>query len=152
MGKPAPIGNKYGTKLKSPDHRQQAYLQYCAHLAAGYSKKSWCYRHATDISKSLTYLTMERYIEESPTEFNPILIEMAISEGMKWFEDQGRLLMQCRYKNGSPEVWKTCMRNKYNWDKDMIEQAVKCSADKILEEMRKQYPEKLAHYAKNQKK
>lgn len=152
MGKPAPIGNKYGTKLKEPDHRQDAYKQYCDHLAAGYSKKSWSYKHATDISKYLCYQTMEKYIEENPTEFNPILMEVAINDGMKWYEEEGRKLMQGRYKNGSPEVWKTCMRNKYSWDKDLVEQAVKCSADKILEEIRSRNPEKVKHYDKSKSK
>ncbi len=144
----APKGNKNGTKLKQPDHRKMAYEQYCAHLAAGYSKKSWCYRHPTDITKSLTYQTMERYMEENPIEFNPLLMEMANCDGMKYFEDEGRKLMQGRYKNGSPEVWKSCMRNKFNWDKEMIEQAFKCSADKILEDMRRNSVEKTEHYKK----
>lgn len=148
MGKPAPIGNKYGTKLKDPDHRQEAYEQYCAHLAAGYSKKSWCYIHKTDINKSLTYQSMEKYIEENPTEFNPIKMKTAINQGMKWYEDEGRKIMQGRYRNASPEVWKTCMRNKYDWDKEQFEQVVKCSADKILDEIRSRNPEKQKHYEK----
>lgn len=142
----APTGNKNGTKLKEADHRQEAYEQYCAHLAAGYSKKSWCYRHPTDINKSCTYQTMEKYMEDSNIEFNPLKMEMALTEGMKWYEDEGRKLMQGRYKNGSPEVWKTCMRNKYSWDKEMLEQVVKCSADKILDEIRSRNPEKVKHY------
>lgn len=145
----APIGNKNGIKLKEPDHRQMAYQQYCAHLAAGYSKRSWCYRHPTDLTKSLTYETMEKYVKENPIEFDTILMEMSISDGMKWFEDEGRKLMQGRYKNGSPEVWKTCMRNKYSWDKDLIEKTDKCSADKILDEIRSTNPEKQKHYEKN---
>lgn len=148
MGKPAPIGNKYGTKLKDPDHRQEAYQQYCSHLAAGYSKKSWYYKHATDINKYLTYQTMERYIAENPTEFNPILMEVAINEGMKWYEEEGRKIMQGRYKNASPEIWKTCMRNKYSWDKDMVDTAIQCAADKILGKMRDSSPEKQKHYEK----
>ena len=81
-------------------------------------------------------------------EFDAILMEMSINDGMKWFEDEGRKLMQGRYKNGSPEVWKTCMRNKYSWDKDLLEKAEKCSADKILEEIRSRNPEKAKHYEK----
>lgn len=148
MGKPAPIGNKYGTKLKQPDHRQEAYKQYCAHIAAGYSKKSWHYRHATDHSKSLCWATMERYMEESPTEFDSLLMRDAESQSLRYFEDEGRKLMQGRYRNGSPEVWKTFMRNKFSWDKEMMEQVVKCSADKILEEIRSRNPEKQKHYNK----
>jgi hypothetical protein len=148
MGKPAPLGNKFATKLKQPDHRKMAYEQYCAHMAAGYSKKSWCFRHPTDITKSLTYQSMEKYMVENPTEFNPILMEMAQSDGMKYYEDEGRKLMQGRYKNGSPEVWKTCMRNKYDWDKEMIDKTEKCSADGILEIIRNLSPDKVKHYQK----
>lgn len=144
----APKGNKNGTKLKEPDYRQEAYKQYCQHLSEGYSKKSWCFRHPTDINKSLTHRTMERYLEENPIEFPPFLMEMAINQGMKWFEDEGRKLMQGRYKNGSPEVWKTCMRNKYSWDKDLLETAAKIPADKILEAITRLSPEKMKHYEK----
>lgn len=144
----APKGNKNGTKLKEPNYRQEAYKQYCAHIAAGYSKKSWHFKHPTDIYKSLCYETMERYMEENPIEFHPILKQIADAEGMKWYEDEGRKIMQGKYRNSSPEIWKTCMRNKYSWDKEMMEQVVKCSADKILEQIRSRNPDKVKHYEK----
>ena len=144
----APKANKNGTKLKLPDHRKMAYEQYCQHLSDGYSKKSWCFRHPTDITKSLTWETMEKYMEADPIEFDPILMHMAKSQGMKFFEDEGRKLMKGQYRNGSPEVWKTCMRNKYDWDKETVESFVKCSADKILEGIRAMSPEKTEHYKK----
>lgn len=147
----APQGNKNGIKLKEPDYRQEAYRQYCEHLAAGYSKKSWCYKNSNDISKSLTYQTMEKYMDENKVEFDPILMDMAISTGMKWYEDEGRKIMQGKYRNSSPEIWKTCMRNKYEWDKEMIDKAIKCSADIILGEMRSKSSEKSDHYKKTNK-
>lgn len=87
-------------------------------------------------------------MEENPIEFHPILKQIADAEGMKWYEDEGRKIMQGKYRNSSPEIWKTCMRNKYSWDKEMMEQVVKCSADKILEQIRSRNPDKVKHYEK----
>ena len=59
---PPPPGNKRGTKLKDPNIRQQAYEQYCAHLAKGKSKRSWCFEHP---ELTCTWETMEKYLEDS---------------------------------------------------------------------------------------
>lgn len=146
--KSAPAGNKYGTKLKDPNYRQLAYEQWCKHISEGYSKKSWHFKHPTDKSKCICWETMERYIEENPTEFDPFLLKQAYSEAYKMFEIEGFKLMRGQYRNGSPETWKTFMRNKFNWDKEILDQAVKCSADKILEEIRSRNTDKQDHYKK----
>lgn len=144
----APKGNKNAFKLRDPEIRQEAYRQYCAYLAQGKSKEGWKFVHPTDILKSLTHKTMEKYIDENPIEFPPILMEMAQADSFKYFEEEGIKLMQGKYKNGSPETWKTFMRNKFRWDRDMVEAVIKCSADKILDDMRSATPTKLAHYKK----
>ena len=105
----APKGNKNGTKLKEPNYRQEAYKQYCAHIAAGYSKKSWHFKHPTDIYKSLCYETMERYMEENPIEFHPILKQIADAEGMKWYEDEGRKIMQGKEWEFRTGDWRECL-------------------------------------------
>lgn len=144
----APKGNKNGTKLKDPNLRQEAYRQYCSYVAQGRSKEGWKFIHPTDPLKSLTYKTMERYIDENPIEFPPILKELADADCFRFFEDEGFKLMRGQYRNGSPETWKTFMRNKFKWDKEMTEQTIKCSADKILEEIRNRNPDKVTHYRK----
>lgn len=146
MGKGGPPGNKKGTKLKSPDHRQEAYQQYCAHISKGLDKRSWKYVHATDKTKSLTYQTMERYIDENPTEFDTILIEQAKCDSYAYFEQEGLKLMKGIYRNGSPVTWQTFMRNKFGWDKERLEEVSKCAADRILEKMRESTLEKAKHY------
>lgn len=147
--KPAPLGNKYATKLKRPDYRQEAYKQYCAHLATGKDKKSFVFHHTDDPLLSVTYKTMDRYIEENPAEFPPILLEIAQSKSFEHFEEEGKKLMRGAYKHGSPVVWQTFMRNKFGYDKDMIENVTKCAADKILEEIRNKSSEKQEHYKKS---
>lgn len=148
MPKGAPIGNKNGTKLKEPDYRQEAYRQYCAHIASGKDKQSWKFIHPTDPLKSLTHRTMERYLDECPLEFPAILMDMAKSDSFAIFEEEGKKLMRGAYKHGSPVVWQTFMRNKFGYDKDMIENVTKCAADKILEEIRNKSTEKKEHYKK----
>ncbi|NJL54133.1 hypothetical protein HC928_02455 [bacterium] len=116
---PTPLkGNKSGTKIKDPELRQEAYRQYCAHLSKGFSKQGWKFVHPHDPLKSLTHRTMERYLSENPTEFPPILKEMAEADSFRIFEEHGLRLMRGEYKGGSPETWKTIMRNKFGWDKE----------------------------------
>lgn len=148
MGKPAPKGNKYATKLKDPDHRQEAYKQYCAHIAKGLDKKSWKFVHPVDLKKCLCYETMERYARENPTEFEPILMQMAKADSFAWYEQEGFKLMQGKYRNGSPETWKTFMRNKFDWDKEQLDVGAKCAADVMLEKLMEFAPEKKKHYEK----
>lgn len=133
MGKPAPKGNTYGTKLKDAYYRQEAYKQYCAHIAKGLDKRSWKFVHPESLEKSVCYITMERYIRENPTEFDPILMQMAEADSFAVFEQEGMKLMKGQYRNGSPVVWQTFMRNKFKWDKDQIKENDKCAADNILD-------------------
>lgn len=148
MKKKPRLGNKNGIKLKNPDYRQEAYRQYCEYISKGNSKEGWKFVHPVDILKSLCYKTMERYMRENPLEFPPILMDMAQCDSFKVFEEDGKRLMKGQYRNGSPEVWKTFMRNKFKWDKDIMEKAEKCSADKILEGIRALSEDKVAHYKK----
>jgi hypothetical protein len=134
-GNPAPLGNTYATKLKDEELRQEAYRQYCKHIAQGRSKESWKFLNPIDPLKSLCHKTMERYIEENPLEFPTILINMAYADSFNVFEQLGMQLVRGEIKNGSPETWKTFMRNKFKWDKDDLENVAACAADKILERL-----------------
>lgn len=87
-------------------------------------------------------------MRENPEEFPSVLMEVAKSKSFAWYEQEGFKLMQGKYRNGSPETWKTFMRNKFDWDKDKIEVGVKCSADVMLEKIMALAPEKKKHYEK----
>lgn len=116
-------GNDYGTKLKDPDIRQEAYRQYCDHLASGNPKEAFFFDHPTH---SVCHKTMERYIKESPEEFPSHLLEKAKAARFLYWFNEGKSIMKGSYKYGSPAVWQTIMRNifkKQGWDqREYIEQ------------------------------
>jgi hypothetical protein len=118
MVKGAHPGNTCATKLKDPDLRQEAYRQYCEHIASGLPMKAWFFEHPTDPTKSLSYKTMERYMRENPNEFPPSLKEAAQSKSYaKWFKEGGKLMVG-EYRYGSPHTWATIMRNMFQWDRE----------------------------------
>ena len=109
----APIGNKNGIKLKSPDIRQRAYDSYCQHLSRGKSKKSWYFE-----SDELTccWQTMEEYLKNE-VEFNPLHMKLALSKGYAKWEQ----IAEDGATGENPEVNPAClqmvMRNKFGWDR-----------------------------------
>lgn len=129
----APKGNKNAIKLRDSEIKKEAYKQYCAHLALGKDKKSWTFMHPTDPLQSLTYKTMDKYIAQDPIEFPPILIQTAQAKSFEVFEELGMKLIKGQIRNGSPETWKTFMRNKFAWDRDELKEVAECAADKILD-------------------
>lgn len=106
-------GNKNGVKLKDADVRQQAFNSYCAHLAKGKSKRSWWFEHET---LSCTCITMDKYIAENPTEFDPIKVEMAQTKGYYAWEEisEGSAKGENEANTASLQM---VMRNKFGWDK-----------------------------------
>jgi|SRR5208337_234490 len=133
---PAPKGNKSATKLKDTDMRQEAFRQYCQHLASGYPKEAFFFDHPTH---SVCWKTMERYIDESPSEFPAYLLEKAKSARYKHWLEEGKTLMQGGYKNGSPVVWQTIMRNIFRnigWDREQISQDNRTHVEQLAKSIR----------------
>lgn len=129
-------GNKFGTKLKDPDVRQEAFRQYCDHLAAGYPKEAFFFEHP---ELSVCWKTMDRYIAESPAEFPPILIEKAKAARYKHWLNKGGSLMEGQFKGGSPTIWTVCMRNIFKdvgWDKEQISQDNKSHVQRLANAIR----------------
>lgn len=129
-------GNKYGVKLKDPDVRQEAFRQYCDHLASGFPKEAFFFDHPTH---SVCWKTVERYIAENPSEFPAILVERAKAARYKHWLVEGQTLMRGGYKGGSPTVWQTCMRNifkNFGWDKEEISQSSKSHVERLAESIR----------------
>lgn len=113
-------GNKNGTKLKDAEIRQEAYRQFCDHLAEGYPKEAFFFDHPTH---SVCWRTMDRYIEENPTEFQAILKEKAMAARYKHWFSEGKSLMKGGYQYGSPLVWQIIMRNMFKdvgWDQESV--------------------------------
>ena len=135
MGKyippPAPPGNKRGTKLKDPDVRQEAYKQYCDHIASGWPKEAFFYKHP---EHSVCWKTMERYISENPAEFPSFLMEEAKALRYKHWLTEGQTIMKGGYRGGSPIIWQTCMRNIFKdvgWDREQINQDAKTHVERL---------------------
>ena len=126
-------GNQNGTKLKSPDVRQEAYKQYCAHIASGYPKEAFCFEHP---ELDVTWETLDKYIEDNPSEFPPSLMKKARAKRYSTLFGEGMKLMKGGYPGGSPVVWQTIMRNIFKaekWDvKDLEESNVPSQTVKVM--------------------
>lgn len=115
----APFGNKFGVKLKKPDVRQEAYQQYCDHIASGYPKEAFFFKHPTH---SVTWATMERYIRDNPDEFSSLLMAEAKAKRYKYWFEVGKDITIGRIKRNSPVTWANIMRNsfkEYGWDQEV---------------------------------
>lgn len=115
----APFGNKFGLKLKDPDVRQEAYRQYCDHIASGFPRESFFFKHPVH---SVTWETMEKYIKENPDEFSPLLMAEARAKRFKYWFEVGRDITIGKIKRNSPVTWANIMRNcfkEYGWDRDI---------------------------------
>ena len=99
---PPPQGNQYGLKLKDPTIRQEAYSQYCEHLANGKSKKSWYFEHP---EFSCTWQTMEEYMKNE-AEFNPLHRQIAESKGYSKWEQ----IVEDGAVGANPDVNPACLQ------------------------------------------
>ena len=112
-------GNTNGTKLKEAAVRQEAFRQYCEHLAEGYPKEAFFFDHE---EHSVCWKTMDRYIEENPSEFPAIKIQRAKAKRYKHWLGEGKKMMTGGYERCSPTIWTVMMRNIFKenrWDQDI---------------------------------
>ncbi len=139
----APKGNDYGTKLKNPTVRQEAYRQYCDWIASGYPKQSFFFKHP---EHSITWDSMEKYIKDFPEEFPAIYMKEAEAKRYAYWFEKGKNLVAGRQEDipkdnktcPSPQTWQVIMRNMFKkdhgWDAEgatIIN--VTTSADQILD-------------------
>lgn len=134
---PAPIGNQRGVILKDPAIRQIAYKDFCQHIADGYPQECWSFHKD---GHRCSWMTMLTYIKnDTCSEFDPLLKEQAHAEAYKKLYGEGLTLMKGGYKNGSPVVWQTIMRNvnrRFGWDTDQIIENNKTHVQKLAESIR----------------
>lgn len=107
-------GNQYAKKLDTPELRQEAYKQYCDHIAKGYQKKSWYFEHP-DIT--LTWQTMENYLRDDPKEFNSEQKQIAECKSMKHWEAILYASAKGENKDANTASLQMIMRNKFGWDR-----------------------------------
>ncbi len=123
-------GNNNGAKLKTEELKKEAYAQYCAHLAKGKSKKSWCFEHP---NLTLTWESMERYIKEDEMVFDPLQKKVAEIKGYNKWEEIAELSAQGKNKANTASL-QMVMRNKFGWDKEtQIHHTVETEAQKLWE-------------------
>lgn len=127
-----PVGNNYGTKLKEPDIRQEAYKQYCEWIAKGESKEAWTFQHG---DLKCTHRTMEKYIRDHNLEFPTIHKEFAEAQSLQHWLSLGKQMMTGQIEKCQPAIYQMMMRNKFGWDKESIDEVAECAADKILERL-----------------
>lgn len=107
-------GNTNGVKLKDSEVRQEAYRQYCAHLAKGKSKRSFVFEHP---ELTCHWQTIESYMKDT-TEFNPIMKEVAICKGYAHWEQVVEDSATGINEKANTASLQMKMRNKFGWDKD----------------------------------
>jgi hypothetical protein len=127
-------GNTHALKFVGAELRQEAYRQFCAHLAKGKSLESWYFEHP---DMTLTYKTMQKYMAQFPEEFPAIQLEVAKMKGYQLWEDVVADSATGRNKDANTASLQMLMRNKFRWDKPDTEEIADCAADIILDRIRK---------------
>jgi len=109
------VGKKNARKLKTPELMNEVYQSYCDHLAAGKVKKSWYY---DEKGLTLTWETMEKYIANEPSNFDPQKKAVAFSKGYQKWEGVVGNSAEGSNKDANTATLQMLMRNKYGWDKE----------------------------------
>lgn len=99
-------GNKFGEKYKTPEKRLEVFNQYLEHLEAGYSKESF---------RPCDYRTMEKYIDEYPTELQSELVQGAMRGNRFFWEDMGLRGTKGELQGFNSSSWKFNMNNRFGW-------------------------------------
>ena len=113
-------GNQFGDKLNAKQ-KQQAYKQYCKHIASGLSKEAWSYKDPNDNDLTIMWQTMESYIKDSPKAFNASQLGQAYATSRKFFEETGLAMMTGKNCRGNAAIFQIFMRNKFGWDRELIQ-------------------------------
>lgn len=121
-GNPAPEGNNYAEKFKTPEERKEFLDAYIAHIKEGFSDDSFSFKGSgIKVFKSYT----ERYPLEFPTE----ILDQAQAERMKFWERLGRdgvMGIPATYKDKdgntheakgkfNDKAWIFNMQNRFKW-------------------------------------
>jgi len=113
-------GNKFARKLSTKEIQQEAYRQYCEHIASGDPKESWVFEHP---EMTLTFKTMEREIKNYPDDYPIIQKEAAERKNYEHWLSLGKKMMLGGFGNAKvqPVIYQMIMRNVHGWDKESKE-------------------------------
>lgn len=104
---PAPKGNDYNLKWKTPVERQEAFAAVCEHLAQGYSKE--CFPLAD-------WDTIESYCEKFPEDFPTEKLKEAMRAHRLLWEGIGIDGARGKINNFSASSWIFNMKNRFRAD------------------------------------
>lgn len=104
---PAPVGNNYNKKWKTPEERKKACEAVCEHLAQGLSQ---------DCFPDADWDTVERYIKDFPEDFPAEKIKEARRKGRMFWEGAGRDGAIGKIPNFNATSWIFNMKNRYKED------------------------------------
>lgn len=112
-----PVGNNHREILNTPELRKLAYMQYCDHIAQGFSKLSWTLHHD---SIRCTYWSIENAIKKYTEELDPILKQVAEAQGRKAWEQKLFDIAIGKNLKGNVAAAQMIMRNMFGWDKPIV--------------------------------
>lgn len=107
-------GNQAAKKLTSPELKLEAYRQYCDYIASGKCKEAWHFEHP---ELTLTWETMEKYIREDASVFEPYKKKVAEARSLEIWEQKGWDMLSGKSK-AEVALYQLFMRNKFGWDRD----------------------------------
>lgn len=107
--------NTWGRGIKSPEERQIAFDDYCAHISKGKDKSSWWYDNP-ETGSHWTYETIEKWIKTTD-EFETDKIKIAMSKSFSWYEKH--LMDSISGDNTKVNIagLQMALRNKFGWDR-----------------------------------
>lgn len=106
-------GHTTNVKLHTPELKKEAFRQYCDHIAKGRPKKAWRLRK---LGFTLTWETMEKYIKDDPTTFDPSQKKQAEADSLeRWFSVLEDIATGNNQK-GNVAATQIIMRNMHKWD------------------------------------
>ncbi len=110
---PAPKGNDFAKKWKTPEERQAVCERFCLHIGKGFSM---------DCFPDASAKTIRHYVKAYPDDFPPEKLEEAARRGLLWWERLGRAGAAGKISHFNATAWIFNMKNRAGWrDKSDIQ-------------------------------
>jgi hypothetical protein len=114
-------GNTNKLKLKKEAQQLVAYEAYCNWIASGKGRQGFvfeCEDEETNKVVTITWQTIENYINSKRFDLDPIQKEKAENFAYQVWENVGVEMMQGKVDKCQPAIYQMMMRNKFGWDKE----------------------------------
>lgn len=128
---PAPEGNDFAAKFKTPEERKQLCSEYIAHVESGLSDE--CFPACDPV-------TLKKYIQLYPVDFDTDAMIRAKRKRQLFWEEVGRDGTVGKIKGFNSKSWQFNMQNRFGW-KEKREEDVNLKNDRAKELMQRLYDE-----------